>query len=77
MNKNKYGEIFNKDEFALLLRGLIENNNILIFSEAIGIPQRTIYSWINKTRIPTIENLIILAKHFDCSIDYLIGLKDY
>ena len=77
MNENKYGEIFNKDNFSLILKGLMEGKTIVAFGKVVGIPQRTINSWINKTRIPTIENLIILAKHFDCSVDYLIGLKEY
>jgi len=70
-------EEFNRDEFSLLLKSLMEGKSILAFSKIVGIPQRTINHWINKEKTPSIENLMHLAKHFDCSIDYLVGLKDY
>ena len=30
-------------------------------------------AWLKGTRLPYIDNLIKLAKAFDCSVDYLIG----
>ena len=74
---NDYIQEFNRGEFALLLKSLMEGKSILAFSKIVGIKERTINGWINKKRTPGIEYLMHLAKHFECSIDYLVGLKDY
>ncbi|MCL2556089.1 MAG: helix-turn-helix domain-containing protein [Firmicutes bacterium] len=68
---------FNKEEFILLLRGLMEDKSIVAFGEMVNIPARTINAWLLKRSAPSIDHLIRLSKHFDCSIDYLVGLKDY
>jgi len=68
---------FDKEKFVLTLKELINAKSILAFSKIVGIPQRTISSWINKKTAPCIDHLIRLALYFDCSIDYLVGLKDY
>ena len=68
---------FNREEFALMLKSLRDGKSILAFSKIVGIPERTINAWTNKKTTPSIDNLMRLAKHFDCSIDYLVGLKEY
>lgn len=44
--------------------------------EAIGLSQKAISTIESATRSTTIEKLILLAKFFDVSTDYLLGLKD-
>ena len=44
--------------------------------EALGLTQNTISAIESGTRTTTIEKLILLAKFFDVSADYLLGLKD-
>lgn len=44
--------------------------------EEIGLSQKAISTIESGTRSTTIEKLIILAKFFDVSTDYLLGLKD-
>ena len=40
------------------------------------IPVTTISGWINAGRLPDYNALIKLAKFFDVSADYLLGLED-
>lgn len=44
--------------------------------DAIGLAQTAISAIESGTRTTTIEKLILLAKFFDVSADYLLGLKD-
>ena len=44
--------------------------------EEIGLSQKAISTIESATRSTTIEKLILLAKFFDVSTDYLLGLKD-
>ncbi len=44
--------------------------------EALGLTQTTISAIESGNRTTTIEKLILLAKFFDVSTDYLLGLKD-
>ncbi|MEG1805784.1 MAG: helix-turn-helix transcriptional regulator, partial [Clostridia bacterium] len=37
------------------------------------LAKQSVDDWFHGKRVPTIDNLIILAQFFDCSIDYLIG----
>ena len=42
----------------------------------IGVGNGTISLWENGLREPKMSNLILLAKYFDVTIDYLVGLED-
>ena len=44
--------------------------------EALGLSQKAISTIESGRRTTTIEKLILLAKFFDVSTDYLLGLKD-
>ncbi len=44
--------------------------------EASNLPATSICTLENGTSSTTIEKLILLAKFFDVSTDYLLGLKD-
>jgi len=45
-------------------------------AKATGISQDAISRWELKQRTATIDNVIILAKFFCVSIDFLVGLVD-
>ncbi len=45
-------------------------------AEALGLKQTSISGIESGIRTTTIEKLILLAKFFDVSTDYLLGLKD-
>ena len=45
-------------------------------SKTINVSKGIISLWENGLREPKLSNLIALAKFFDVSIDYLVGLED-
>lgn len=45
-------------------------------AKQIGVSKGIISFWENGLREPTMTSLIKLAKFFDVSIDYLVGLTD-
>jgi len=46
------------------------------FAEKIGIPHTTLRNYENDEREPGHKFLIIIAKEFNVTIDYLLGLDD-
>lgn len=42
-----------------------------------GFQQSTISQWLLHGRLPETDNLILLSKLFECSIEYLMGRTDY
>lgn len=65
-----------KIAFAERLADLMENNNISDFSRKIGIPERTVNSWLRMKTTPRMEYIIELALFFNVSADYLLGIAD-
>ena len=53
-------------------RGLTQRE----LGEAIGVSHKTISTIESALRTTSFEKLILLAKFFDVSTDYLLGLKD-
>ncbi len=45
-------------------------------SAAIGVSKGIISLWENGQREPKLSNLVALAKYFQVTIDYLVGLED-
>lgn len=65
-------------KFSERLRYLIVENNISNseFAEKIGYGKTAVYYWLNNKREPTANALSAIAKFFDVSADYLLGLED-
>ncbi|MCI8369399.1 MAG: helix-turn-helix domain-containing protein [Clostridia bacterium] len=42
----------------------------------IKIARQSIDDWYNDKRYPSIDNLIMLAETFDCTVDYLLGREN-
>lgn len=68
-----------KQEFAKKLKCLIESDgrSVNAIAVAMDIPQQTLQRYLHCERMVTLPNLVTIAKFFDESIDYLLGLKDY
>lgn len=66
------------DEFAERLKELREEKGLSLsqLGKEIGISYVAIGRWEKKQRIPNIESLVILAKFFGVTTDYLLGLED-
>ncbi len=68
----------NLELFAFRVKKLRKQKNLnqKELGEALGLTQTTISGIESGARTTTIEKLILLAKFFDVSTDYLLGLKD-
>ncbi|MBQ9107601.1 MAG: helix-turn-helix transcriptional regulator [Clostridia bacterium] len=67
----------NKNTFGKNLRALRESAGIgqVKLALDLGVSKGIISLWENEKREPTMSYLIALAKYFDVSIDYLVGLE--
>ena len=45
-------------------------------AKELGLSHGIISLWENGLREPKMSNLVLLAKYFDVTIDYLVGLED-
>ena len=45
-------------------------------AKELGLSHGIISFWENGLREPKMSNLVLLAKYFDVTIDYLVGLED-
>jgi len=64
--------------FSERIKELRLENNLTQDALALktGISQSAIAKWENGKKSPSIESIVILAKFFKCSSDYLLGLED-
>lgn len=60
------------------LNKLISENEIKQreLADRTGISEVTISRYVNGERIPTVENLVKIAKVFNVSTDYIVGLSN-
>ena len=67
-----------KEIFKERLKALRNEKNVTQeqMAEETQLSQAGIAKWETGDRTPTMECLIILAKYFKCSIDYLVGLEN-
>ncbi len=66
---NKFGQVLRelRTERSLSIRKL---------AKAVGIDATCISRWERQITVPNADQLIIFAKFFDVTIDYLVGLQD-
>ena len=67
----------NMNEFGDRLKELRESKNLTIrqLSKELGISHVAVHRWESGKRYPSYEYLIMLAKFFNVSTDYLCGLE--
>lgn len=46
------------------------------FADDLGLNRTSVWQWENGQTSPAVQQLTNIAKYFDCSIDYLLGLSD-
>ncbi len=61
-------------ENYITLLNLNNTNNYKVCNDT-GISRARVYYW-QKGAVPQVQTLIVLAKYFDTSIDYLVGRSD-
>ena len=64
--------------FAVRLRELIERKNVTISSLAkcVGITRQAVSQYCDGSTQPNAETIFKIARHFNVSADYLLGLSD-
>lgn len=45
-------------------------------ANALKVSQASVAKWETKDRFPDIDNLIMVAKFFGVTVDYILGLED-
>lgn len=67
-----------KNNFKTNLKLLRTEANIgqIELARAIGVSNGIISLWENEKREPTMSYIILLAKYFNVTTDYLLGLED-
>lgn len=55
---------------------LTENLSQRKLAELTNLSPSAIKQWENESRVPNAEAVVVLAKFFDVSADYLLGLED-
>ncbi|MBQ7466982.1 MAG: helix-turn-helix transcriptional regulator [Clostridia bacterium] len=65
------------NEFKENLKNLRQEKNVgqIELANALGVSKGIISLWENGLREPNMQSLITLAKYFNVSIDYLVGLE--
>lgn len=81
LSRTDKDEFINKPSnvnFYIRFKKLLTDINIsrYKFKKDTGFARQSIDDWYNGIRMPTIENLILIADYFDCSIDYIVGRSD-
>lgn len=68
-----------KNKFGLRLKELREREGLSMkqLSKLVDMGIASISRWENEKAIINAEQLIVFAKFFNVSIDYLVGLRDY
>ena len=66
-------------KFAERLKSLRQEKGLTLeqLAKEINMSYAAISRWESKQRIPNIEALIVIAKYFNVSADYLLGLTDF
>lgn len=66
------------EEFAKRIKELRKEKGLTLvqIEEATGISRSSICAWENNTRVPNAIAIITLAKFFDVTTDYLLGVSD-
>lgn len=65
-------------EFKIILKTLMKDNNITYdkLKNDIGYGRSTIGSWLKGDKQPNSTAIIALARYFNVSTDYLLGLEN-
>ncbi|MDE5721792.1 MAG: helix-turn-helix domain-containing protein [Clostridia bacterium] len=61
--------------FSQIFRELLESKNLTryAFCKESNFAEQSVDDWYHGKRLPNIQNLILIAKHFDCTVDFLLG----
>jgi len=74
----KFTPAENRSTFAERLQFLLDKNSISKnkLAALCGVTSSTVSKWLLRGQLPKPHAAINLSKHFDCSLDYLLGRSD-
>lgn len=69
----------NNNDFGKKLKDLRMENGLTQreLGEKLGYCNQTVSFWESGRREPDLDALVAVAKFFDVSVDYLLGLKEF
>lgn len=64
--------------FSIRLQELMRKKNLSItqLSKALGINHSTLRGWLKHSKSPRYKNIIRVARYFNVTVDYLLGIID-
>lgn len=65
------------ETFAANLKYAMRDKSVSEVAREIGIPQQTLHRYLHAQRQIGIINLVKIAKYFNESVDYLVGLLSH
>lgn len=73
-----YDIIFGMSRISTRLKELREEKGLSAreLARALNVSDRAIQRWEKEERIPNADAVVIIAKFFDVSTDYLLGIED-
>lgn len=71
-------DYYYNSSFAQRFNELLKANNCTNYKmfDIKGISRSSFYEWKRGQSLPTLENLVKIAKFFDCSIDFILGREN-
>ena len=72
-----YGNIYDMETFGQRIKQLRQEKGLgqVLLAKELGVGKSIISLWEKDECEPTLSKLILLAKYFEVSIDYLAGLE--
>ena len=69
----------NNNDFGKKLQDLRKENGMTQreLGDRLGYSNQTVSFWESGRREPDLDALVAIAKVFDVSVDYLLGVKEY
>ena len=63
-------------KFAERLRECLGEENPARLAKQLNVARSTMFEWLRGSFLPSTRSLVLLAEHFSCSADYLLGLTE-
>lgn len=78
MSSTKIQKMYNKSMLGKKIKQLRHEKNISQYKLArdLNVIQSAVGQWETDKTDPSIENIIAIAKYFEVTTDYLLGLED-
>ena len=66
-------------DFAENLSSLLYDHDLSVeqFADKVGVDSSDVYRYLGAKRLPCFENIIKIADTFNCSVDWLLGLRQF